>query len=94
VESDGFRGDLCADAELNEQWRARGEDLILHRSPLQTVSFVALMTFKLLIVAGGLLALAAAGIAVHFRRSRSPRITSDHLSGDWLAQARAREDQP
>ena len=51
------------------------------------------MILKLLVVAGGLLALAAAGAAVSFRRYRSTRITTEHLSGDWLAQVRAREDE-
>jgi hypothetical protein len=50
------------------------------------------MTLKLLMVAGGLLALAAAGVVVRFRRDRSHNITTDQLSGDWLAQARAREE--
>jgi hypothetical protein len=52
------------------------------------------MTFKLLVVAGGLLVLAAAGVAARVRRSRFNRITTDQLSGDWLAEARAREEQP
>jgi len=52
------------------------------------------MTLKFLMVAGGLLALAAAGVAARFRRSRSSQITTDEISGDWLAQARAREDDP
>jgi hypothetical protein len=51
------------------------------------------MILNFLAVAGGLLALAAAGAAVRFRRSRSIRITTEHVSGDWLAQARAREEQ-
>jgi hypothetical protein len=50
------------------------------------------MTFKLLVLAGGLLALAA-GAIVHFTRSRSSEITSEQLSGDWLARARGREEQ-
>jgi len=50
------------------------------------------MTLKFLVLAGGLLALAAAAIA-HFTRSRSPEISNEQLSGDWLAQARGREDQ-
>jgi hypothetical protein len=50
------------------------------------------MTLKLWILAGGLLAFAAAGTAFRFTRSR--RQTVDHLSGDWLAQTRAREEHP
>ena len=49
------------------------------------------MMLKLLI-AGGLLAFAAAGAAIRFKRARSTRITTEELSGDWLAQARAREE--
>jgi hypothetical protein len=55
---------------------------------------VAIMTLNIFMVAGGLLALAAAGIAARVRRRRSPKITTDQLSGDWLAQARAREEHP
>lgn len=51
------------------------------------------MTLKILMIAGGLLALAA-GVAARVRRRRSNRITTDQLSGDWLAQARAREEHP
>jgi hypothetical protein len=51
------------------------------------------MMLKIFMVAGGLLALAAAGVAARFRR-RSTRITTDQLSGDWLAQARGREEHP
>ena len=50
------------------------------------------MTFNLWILAGGLLAFAAAGTVLRFTRARSKRFTSDQLSGDWLAQARAREE--
>jgi hypothetical protein len=50
------------------------------------------MTFKFLMVAGGLLAFVAAGVAARFKR-RSGNITTDQVSGNWLAQARAREDQ-
>ena len=50
------------------------------------------MTLKLWILAGGLLAFAAAGSALRASRSRSKRFTADQLSGDWLAQARAREE--
>jgi hypothetical protein len=49
------------------------------------------MTLKLIVMAGGLLALAAGAIA-HFARTRSNEITNEQLSGDWLAQARAREE--
>lgn len=50
------------------------------------------MTLKLWILAGGLLAFAAAGTAFRKARARSKRFTMDQLSGDWLAQARAREE--
>ena len=43
-------------------------------------------------LAGGLLALAVGALA-HFRRARSSRITTEQLSGDWLAQARAKEEE-
>jgi len=53
------------------------------------------MTLKLWILAGGLLALAAARTAIRMTRAaRSTRISNDQLSGDWLAQARAREEHP
>jgi hypothetical protein len=52
------------------------------------------MIFKYLILAGGLLALVVTGAIVRLRSARSNRITTDQLSGDWLAQARGREDQP
>ena len=52
------------------------------------------MTLKLWILAGGLLAFAAAGTAFRLSRSRSKRVSVDHLSGDWLAQTRAREEHP
>jgi hypothetical protein len=51
------------------------------------------MTLRFLAVAGGLLALAA-GVAVRLRRARSHRITTEQISVDWLAQNRAREEQP
>jgi hypothetical protein len=51
------------------------------------------MTLKLLALAGGLLTFVAAAAAVHLKRTRTTRITTDQLSGDWLAQARAREEQ-
>ena len=50
------------------------------------------MTLKLIVLAGGLLALAAGAIA-HFARSRSTGISNEQLSGDWLAQARSKEEQ-
>ena len=50
------------------------------------------MTLKLLAWAGGLLALAAVGAVVRFTRARSPQITTEQLSGDWLAEARAKEE--
>jgi len=49
------------------------------------------MTLRLLALAGGLLALAAGALA-HFTRARSSRITTEQLSGDWLAQARSKEE--
>lgn len=52
------------------------------------------MTFNLWILAGGLLAFAAAGTAIRITRARAKRFTTDQLSGDWLAQARAREEHP
>ena len=42
------------------------------------------MSFNLLMVAGGLVAAVAAGIAARLRRSRSKAITTDQVSGDWL----------
>jgi hypothetical protein len=51
------------------------------------------MILKLLVAAGGLLALAF-GAALRFRRGRSNGITTEQLSGDWLAQARGREEHP
>jgi hypothetical protein len=50
------------------------------------------MTLKLLVLAGGLLAVAAAAIA-HFTRARSTEITNEQLSGDWLAHARSKEEE-
>ena len=50
------------------------------------------MTLKFLVLAGGLLALAA-GAFVRLTRSRSSEISNEQLSGDWLAQARGREEQ-
>lgn len=51
------------------------------------------MTLKLLVWAGGLLAVAVAGAMVRrSRRQSSKDITTEQLSGDWLAQARAREE--
>ena len=52
------------------------------------------MTLKLWILAGGLLAFAAAGTAFRITRARAKRFTMDHLSGDWLAQTRSREEHP
>jgi hypothetical protein len=52
------------------------------------------MTLNLLVWAGGLLALAVAGTLVRLSRQRSTKeITTEQLSGDWLAQARAKEEQ-
>ena len=50
------------------------------------------MTLKLIVLAGGLLALAA-GVIARFTRARSTEITNEQLSGDWLAQARAKEEE-
>ena len=50
------------------------------------------MTINVLIVAGGLLIVAVLGAV--FRMRRGNRITAEQLSGDWLAQARGREEQP
>jgi hypothetical protein len=50
------------------------------------------MTIKYLMMAGGLLALVMGGVAFRFLRARASRITPDQLSGDWLAQARGREE--
>lgn len=52
------------------------------------------MTVNVLIVAGGLLAAVVVGAMIRARRTRANRITTDQLSGDWLAHARSREDQP
>jgi hypothetical protein len=53
------------------------------------------MTFKLWIVAGGLLAFAAASTAIRRSRARAKRFTyTDQLSNDWLAQTRSREEHP
>jgi hypothetical protein len=51
------------------------------------------MTLNLLVLAGGLVAFAATAAAVRLIRTRSRNITTDHLSGDWLAHARAREEE-
>ena len=53
------------------------------------------MTLKLWILAGGLLAFAAAGSAIRRSRARAKRFTyTDQLSSDWLSQTRAREEHP
>jgi hypothetical protein len=52
------------------------------------------MILKLWLVAGGLLAFAAARTVIRRTRSRSKAFKTDQLSGDWLAQARAREEHP
>ena len=53
------------------------------------------MIFKLWIVAGGLLAFAAASTAIRRSRARAKRFTyTDQLSSDWLSQTRAREEHP
>ena len=75
--------------------RSRVAELFLHRG-LKRVPNDTPMTFKLWILAGGLLAAcAAAGTAIRMARARSKRVTfSDQLSSDWLSQARAREEHP
>jgi hypothetical protein len=50
------------------------------------------MTINLLVWAGGLLAVAVAGAVVRLSRQRSKEITTEQLSGDWLAEARAKEE--
>ena len=52
------------------------------------------MNLTLWLLAGGLLAFAAAKTAIRRSRMRSKPFTTDQLSGNWLAQARSREDQP
>jgi hypothetical protein len=52
------------------------------------------MTLKLLMVAAGLLVAAAVGIAARLWRSRLDQMTGEQVSGDWLATARGREEQP
>lgn len=52
------------------------------------------MTLTLWLLAGGLMVFAAAGTAIRMSRARSKGFTADQLSGDWLAQARAREEHP
>ena len=49
------------------------------------------MTLKLIVLAGGLLALAAALLA-HFLRDRSSGSANEQVSGDWLAQARGKDE--
>jgi hypothetical protein len=51
------------------------------------------MTLKFWMLAGGLLAIVAAGTAVRLSRARGKRQPTDQLSNDWLAQARSREEQ-
>jgi len=51
------------------------------------------MTLNLLVWAGGLLAVAITGAVVRLSRQRSTKeITTEQLSGDWLAEARAKEE--
>ena len=49
------------------------------------------MTLNLIVLAGGLLALAAVAVAAVKRRSSSG-ITNEQLSGEWVAQARGKEE--
>ena len=51
------------------------------------------MTLNIIVLAGGLLVIAA-GVLRHFTRARSSDVTTDQVSGDWLAQARGKEEQP
>ena len=49
------------------------------------------MTLNLIVLAGGLLALVA--VAAAFKRGRSSSgITNEQLSGEWVAQARGKEE--
>jgi hypothetical protein len=50
------------------------------------------MTLMMILAGGSLLVLVIAAMAVRLGRRRSG-FSTDQLSGDWLAQARAREDQ-
>ena len=49
------------------------------------------MTLNLLVWVGGLLALAVAGAAARFSLKQS-RQTPSEVSGEWLAQARPKEE--
>lgn len=49
------------------------------------------MILKTVALASGLLAFVL-GVVFRFKRSQSTRISTDQVSGDWLAQARAREE--
>jgi hypothetical protein len=51
------------------------------------------MTLNIIVLAGGLLVLAV-GVLTHFTRSRNSDVTTDQVSGDWLAEARGKEEQP
>ena len=73
---------------------ARQPELFLQRAVRRSNELTYPMTLKTWILAGGLLAFAAAGTAIRMARARSKRLTMDQLSGDWLAQARAREEHP
>ena len=50
------------------------------------------MTLNLIVLAGGLLALAAAAVAAFTRARSSSGITNEQLSGEWVAQARGKEE--
>jgi hypothetical protein len=52
------------------------------------------MTLKLWLLAGGLLAFAAARTAIRRSRTHSKDITTNQLSGEWLAHTRSREEHP
>ena len=51
------------------------------------------MTLNIIVLAGGLLVLAA-GVLTRPTRARSSDVSTDQVSGDWLAQARGKEEQP
>ncbi len=51
------------------------------------------MTLNIIVLAGGLLVLAV-GVLTRLTRARSSDVSTDQVSGDWLAQARGKEEQP
>lgn len=84
--AEGRRRAIRCDAMLPE--------LFLHGGFTRSNNPRTQMTLNLWIVAGGLMAFAAARTAIRMSRARSKEFTTDQLSGDWLAQARAREEHP